>query len=54
MATESPIRPGVREDEETERLVRERLANKDKEPDEDAREALDDIARRNLKHPAPK
>ncbi len=53
MATKSPIRPGS-EDDETARLVRERLANKDKEPDEDAREALDDIVRRNLKHPVPR
>ena len=54
MASKAPTRPATPKDEDTERVVRERIANMDEEPDEDAGEALDDIVRRNVKHPAPR
>jgi hypothetical protein len=50
-----PTRPGTKPeiDDETRRIIEQRLATADHEPKQDARDAIEEI-RRNLKQPVPR
>ena len=53
MSATTPIRPNAKIDPETVKIIRERLASADEEPERDAREAIEEL-RRELKQPVPR